>query len=216
MLFLPFWCVFSQFENVPLLHTWYHLHMLLNMFPLCAMLSLCPLTFDPTLNKITTNTCGDLHLWWKLPQVFVVICTCGENHQKYMWWFALVVKSAIKITTRGKNHHMYFSQCTEHGVPLSTLLMNKWAGWGIEWWCVFLDIHESSNAALSAKFKCLKNSTPGAEFLRRCGKNTRKWLYYPHSTGDHTSDVEMRLNLQLRNTLPCFCTTFGSGTTTTV
>ena len=27
-----------------------------------------------------------------------------------MWWFALVVKSATKITTRGENHHMYFSQ----------------------------------------------------------------------------------------------------------
>ena len=74
-----------------------------------------------------------------------------------------------------------------------------------------LDIHESSNAALSAKFKCLKKSALGAEFLRRCRKNTRKWLYYPHSTEDHTSNVEMRLNLQLHNTLPLFALLLDQG-----
>ena len=79
-----------------------------------------------------------------------------------------------------------------------------------------LDIHESMNAAMSAKFKCLKNSPPGAEFLRRCGKSINKWLYYPHSTGDHTSDVEVRPIPQLRNTLPRFCAADGPGTTITI
>ena len=86
-----------------------------------------------------------------------------------------------------------------------------------------LDIRESINAAMSAKFECLKNSSPGEEFLRRCGKNMNisllhlgSCLYYPLRTRDHTSDVEMRPVLQLRNTLPRFCAADGPGTTITI
>ena len=39
-----------------------------------------------------------------------------------------------------------------------------------------LDLIESVNAALSAKFKCFKNSALSAEFLRRCRKNMDKSL----------------------------------------
>jgi len=38
-----------------------------------APLVLRSLTFDPTVNNITTSTCGDLDLWRKTPQVLVVI-----------------------------------------------------------------------------------------------------------------------------------------------
>ena len=98
--FLPFWFAFSWSENVPLLHSRYYLHMLLNMFPpTCDALVVLPnhwpnleqnhhmyLWWFALVAKTTANTCGDLPLWQKPPQVHVVICTCGEichkNHHK--------------------------------------------------------------------------------------------------------------------------------------
>ena len=67
-----------------------------------------------------------------------------------------------------------------------------------------LDIRESINAAMSAKFECLKNSSPGEEFLRRCGKNMNISLLHLGSTVGYSSNVGKRKNLQLCNKLPVF------------
>ena len=82
-----------------------------------AIEHVCPfvlrsLTFDPTVNNITTSICGDLDLRWKTPQVLVVIWTCGEKHHKFyhMWWktphvLLSVASPSVKTITLGTALH---------------------------------------------------------------------------------------------------------------
>ena len=64
--------------------------------------------------KTATSICGDLNMWWKPPQIFVVIWTCGENRHRNqpLWW---------------KSPHMLFSVAISKQSIL-TLLQNGFCG----------------------------------------------------------------------------------------